>query len=157
MKINFKWLHQWTWTSIDSRSGNSTPYSSTNQKHQYVETIKNLGRSQRVEKGKYFASDLVSLNDILFLVEGSRGKALNKIPIVLNIRSKIRTFKEAMSSRDSALWKKVINDEMNSLLSNTRVLVDLPPKLKLIGCKRVFRIKYKHKERVKKKLLGLLS
>ncbi|XP_072066951.1 uncharacterized protein [Arachis hypogaea] len=52
-------------------------------------------------------------------------------------------FKEAMASRDSAFWKEVINDEMDSILSNnTWVLVDLPPGSKPIGCKWVFRRKY---------------
>ena len=49
-----------------------------------------------------------------------------------------------MTSRDSSFWKKAINDEMDSLLSNgTWVLVDLPPSCKPIGCKWVFRRKYK--------------
>ena len=49
-----------------------------------------------------------------------------------------------MTSRDSSFWKEAINDEMDSLLSNgTWVLVDLPPSCKPIGCKWVFKRKYK--------------
>ena len=48
-----------------------------------------------------------------------------------------------MTSKDSIFWKKVINDEMDSLMSNgTWVLVDPPPLVKLIGCKWVFGRKY---------------
>jgi hypothetical protein len=48
-----------------------------------------------------------------------------------------------MSSKDASFWKEVVNDEMDSILSNnTWVLIDLPPGSKLIGCKWVFRRKY---------------
>ena len=47
----------------------------------------NEPRSQRVRKEKSFGSDIVSPDTILFLVEGSRGEVLNKIPIVLNIEN----------------------------------------------------------------------
>jgi len=100
-------------------------------------------RSQRVRKEKSFGSKFVSLDDILFLVEGSRGEVLNKIHIVLNIENEPKTFKETMASRDSSFWKEAINDGMDSLLSNnTWVLVDLPLGSKPIGCKWVFRIKH---------------
>ena len=78
-------------------------------------------------------------------MEGDRNNnVLNKIPILLNVEEDItpKTYKEALSSRDSSFWKEAINDEIDSLLSNgTWVLVDLPPKCKPIGCKWVFRIK----------------
>ena len=47
-----------------------------------------------------------------------------------------------MASKDLAFWKEVMNDEIDSILSNnTWVLVDLPTGSKLIGCKWVFRRK----------------
>ena len=47
-----------------------------------------------------------------------------------------------MASRDLAFQKEVVNDEMDSILSNnTWVLVDLPTGCKPIGCKWVFRRK----------------
>ena len=68
---------------------------------------------------------------------------LNKIPLVFNKEDDLETFKEAMASRDSAFWKEVVNDEMDSILSNnTWVLVDLPTGSKPISCKWVFRRKY---------------
>ena len=65
------------------------------------------------------------------------------VPIVLNLEEDPKTYKEAMTSRDSSFWKEAINDEMDSLLSNgTWVLADLHPNSKAIGCKWVFRRKY---------------
>ena len=49
-----------------------------------------------------------------------------------------------MASRDAAFWREAVNDEMDSILSNnTWVLVDLPPGSNTIGCKWVFRRKYR--------------
>jgi hypothetical protein len=49
-----------------------------------------------------------------------------------------------MASRDAAFWREAVNDEMDSILSNnTWVQVDLPPGSNIIGCKRVFRRKYR--------------
>ena len=49
-----------------------------------------------------------------------------------------------MASRDAAFWREVVNDEMDSILSkNTWVLMDLPPDSNTIGCKWVFRRKYR--------------
>ena len=79
----------------------------------------------------------------MFLVERNRQVVLNKIPILFNTENDPKTFEEAMASRDSAFWKEVVNDEMDSILSNnTWVLVDLPTSSKPIGCKWVFRRKY---------------
>ena len=96
-----------------------------------------------MRKEKNFGSDFISSQAIVFLVEGSRDEVLNKIPMVLHLEEDPKTYTEAMASRDSAFWKEVVNDEMDSLLSNgTWVLVDLPSDTKPIGCKWVFRRKY---------------
>ena len=80
--------------------------------------------------------DFVSSQAIVFLMEGNSDNVLNKILILLNIAKDPKTFKEAMASRDVAFWKEVINDEMDSILSNNSwILVDLPPRSKPIGCK----------------------
>ncbi|KAK3004249.1 hypothetical protein RJ639_018984 [Escallonia herrerae] len=66
--------------------------------------------------------------------EGSREIVLNQTPIVLNVDSDPMTYTEAVTSRDTAFWKKAINDEMDSIMSNgTWTLVDLPPGSKPIG------------------------
>ena len=62
-------------------SSDSDPSTSTNQKHQSVETMNEPRWSQRVRKEKSFASDFVSPDDIVFLVEGSRGEYLAKYPL----------------------------------------------------------------------------
>ena len=100
-------------------------------------------KSQRVRKEKNFGPDFISFQAIVLLVEGDMNKVLNKIPIILNTEEDPKCFNEAMSSKDAAFWKEVVNDEMDSILSNnTWVIVDLPPGSKPIGCKWVFRRKY---------------
>ena len=100
-------------------------------------------KSQRIKKVKDFGPDFISYQAQLFLVEGNRQVILNKIPIVFNTEDNLKTFEEAMASRDSVFWKQVVNDEMDSILSNnTWILVDLPTSSKPIACKWVFRRKY---------------
>ncbi|GJR82913.1 zinc finger, CCHC-type containing protein [Tanacetum coccineum] len=49
-----------------------------------------------------------------------------------------------MKSQDVALWKEVINNEMDSIMgNNTWVLTDLPPGYRPLGCKWIFKIKLK--------------
>ena len=73
-----------------------------------------------LQKEKNLGPDFVSSQDIVFFffMEGNRDNVLNKIPILLNIQEDPKTFKEVMASRDVALWKEAINDEMDSILSN---------------------------------------
>jgi hypothetical protein len=54
------------------------------------------------------------------------------------------TYSKAMASRDAAFFRVAVNDEMDSISSNdTWVLVDLPSGSNTIGCKWVFRRKYR--------------
>ncbi|GJV66423.1 reverse transcriptase domain-containing protein [Tanacetum coccineum] len=47
-----------------------------------------------------------------------------------------------MKSHDSSFWKEAVNDEMDSIIgNNTWILVDLPPGLKAIKSKRIFKRK----------------
>ena len=63
---------------------------------------------------------------------------------VFNIEENPKNLKEALTSLDTIFWKEVVNDEMESLISNrTQKLVDLPPGYKAIGCKWVLREKLK--------------
>ncbi|GJX12092.1 hypothetical protein Tco_0201951 [Tanacetum coccineum] len=51
---------------------------------------------------------------------------------------------KAMKSQDVALWKEVINDEMDSIMgNNTLGVADLPPGCKPLGCKWIFKRKLK--------------
>ena len=78
----------------------------------------------------------------VYLIEGNREKVLSKLPFVGNVEEDPNTYSETMASRDAAFWRVVVNDEMDSMLSNnTWVLVDLPPSSNTIGCKWVFRRK----------------
>ena len=60
---------------------------------------------------------------------------------VFNIEEKPQNLKEALTSLDAIYWKKAVNDEMESLISRTWKLVDIPPDCKTIGCKWVLRKK----------------
>ena len=80
----------------------------------------------------------------VYLVEGNKEKVLSKLPFVGNAEENPNTYSEAMASRDTAFWREAVNDEMDSILSNnTWVLVDLPLGSNTIGCKWVFRRKYR--------------
>jgi hypothetical protein len=101
-------------------------------------------RSQRVRKEKDFGPDLISYQVNVYLVEGNREKVLSKFPFVGNVEEEPNTYNEAMASRDAAFWREAINDEIDSILSNNIwVLVDLPLGSNTIGCKWVFRRKYR--------------
>jgi hypothetical protein len=39
-------------------------------------------------------------------------------PMILNVEDDPKTFCEVMSSKDVAFWKEVVNDEIDSILSN---------------------------------------
>ena len=75
-------------------------------------------RSQGVRKDKYKGLDFIFSQNITFLVKGTRDSVINKITFVLNIKDDPQTFKEATTSRDSAFWKELMDDEMDSILSN---------------------------------------
>ena len=101
-------------------------------------------RSKRIRKVKELGFDEIDSQLISFyLVEGNREKIMSKMPIILQVEDDPKTYKEAMSSRDSIFWKDAINEEMDSIMFNhTWELIDLPPGSKAIGCKWVFRKKY---------------
>ena len=129
-------------TNIPNRS--SSPLLVDNRNTEIKKQVE-IRRSQRTRKEKILDPDFISSQAIVFLVEGDRtNNVLNKIPSLLNVEEDItpKTYKEALASRDSSLWKEAIDDEIDSLLSNgTWVLVDPPPNSKPIGCKWIFRIK----------------
>nr|GEW24610.1 hypothetical protein [Tanacetum cinerariifolium] len=59
---------------------------------------------------------------------------------VLSIEEDLRTYNEAMKSRDVAFSKEAIDDEVGSIMeNNTWVLFDLPPGYKPLGCKWIFK------------------
>ena len=93
-------------------------------------------KSQRIRKVKGFGLDFISYQAQLYLIKDNRQVVLNKIHIVFNTKDDPKTFEEAMASRDSSLWKEVVNDGIDSILSNNFwVAVDVPTGSKPIGCK----------------------
>ena len=54
----------------------------------------------------------------VYLIEGNREKVLSKLPFVGNVEEDPNTYSKAMASRDVAFWREVVNDEMDSILSN---------------------------------------
>uniref|UniRef100_A0A2N9GJP7 Uncharacterized protein n=1 Tax=Fagus sylvatica TaxID=28930 RepID=A0A2N9GJP7_FAGSY len=101
-------------------------------------------RSQRVRKEKDFGPDFISYQVNVYLVKGNREKVLSKLPFVENVEEDPNTYSEAMVSKDVIFWREAVNNEMDSILSNnTWVLVDLPLGSNTIGCKWVFRRKYR--------------
>jgi hypothetical protein len=98
-----------------------------------------LRRSKRMRKEKSFGPDF-----IVYLVEGSRDSSCKQKMISPNVDSDPLTYEEAMKSQDAAFWKEAINDEMDSIMrNNTWILVDLPPGSIPIGCKWIFKRKFK--------------
>nr|GEX12296.1 retrovirus-related Pol polyprotein from transposon TNT 1-94 [Tanacetum cinerariifolium] len=96
-------------------------------------------RSERARKKKNLDLDFIDSQAIIFLVEGdNENNVVNKIPVLLNVEDAPKTYKEAITSNNSAFWKEAIDDEMDSLVSNnTWELSDLPPGSKAVGCRWV--------------------
>nr|GEX40521.1 zinc finger, CCHC-type [Tanacetum cinerariifolium] len=102
---------------------------------------------RRIEKARNERNldlNFIDSQAIIFLVEGdNENNVFKKIPVLLNVEDAPKTYKEAITFRNSAFWKEAIDDEIDSLLSNnTWELLDLPTGSKAIGCRWVFRIKY---------------
>ncbi|GJU84486.1 zinc finger, CCHC-type containing protein [Tanacetum coccineum] len=77
-------------------------------------------------------------------IEGSRDQIESQYSYCYSIEEDPRTYNEAMQSRDAALWKEEIDDEIGSIMKiNTWVLSDLPPGCKPLGCKWIFKRKMK--------------
>ncbi|GJY00178.1 zinc finger, CCHC-type containing protein [Tanacetum coccineum] len=103
-------------------------------------------KGKRVRKAKSYGSDFQ-----LYLVEGSRDHVRSQYLYCYSIEEDPRTYDEAMQSRDAAFWKEAINDEIGSIMeNNTRVLSDLPPGYKPLGCKWIFKRKMKVDETIDK-------
>ncbi|GKB62280.1 zinc finger, CCHC-type containing protein [Tanacetum coccineum] len=96
-------------------------------------------RGKRARKAKSYGFDFQ-----LYLVEGSRNQVGSQYSYYYNIKEDPRTYNEAMQSRDATFWKEEIDDEIGFIVeNNTRVLSDLPPGCKPLGCKWIFKRKMK--------------
>ncbi|GKA38548.1 zinc finger, CCHC-type containing protein [Tanacetum coccineum] len=80
-------------------------------------------RSERARKERNLDPDFIDSQAIIFLVEGdNKNNVVNKIPFLLNVEDAPKTYKVAMTSRNSAFWKEAINDEMDSLMDPLKLL-----------------------------------
>ncbi|GJY48086.1 zinc finger, CCHC-type containing protein [Tanacetum coccineum] len=91
--------------------------------------------SERARNERNF--DFIDSQAIVFLVKGdNKNNVINKIVVLLNVEDTPKTYKEAITSRNSAFWNEAIDDEMDSLVSNnTWELLNLPPGSIAIGCR----------------------
>ena len=63
-----------------------------------------------------------------------------------------------MSSSESSCWKEAIQSEIDSILSNkTWEIVDIPPGIKPIGCKWIFKKKMKEDGSIDKYKASLVA
>ncbi|GKE20119.1 zinc finger, CCHC-type containing protein, partial [Tanacetum coccineum] len=82
--------------------------------------------SLRIPKGTEDIGDSVVPQKVT--KEGTRDEVSDQHSYCFNVEDDSKTFDEAMNSQDVALWKEVINDEMDFIMGNkTWVLADLPP------------------------------
>nr|GEU66528.1 retrovirus-related Pol polyprotein LINE-1 [Tanacetum cinerariifolium] len=77
-----------------------------------------------------FCHDSTSTNEIMTQIpqdisspdlnsfSDNENNVFNKIPVLLNVEDAPKTYKEAITSRNSAFWKEALDDEMDSLVSN---------------------------------------
>nr|GEU55754.1 hypothetical protein [Tanacetum cinerariifolium] len=79
-------------------------------------------KGKRVRKAKSYGFDFQ-----LYLVEGSRDRVRSQYSYCYSIEEDLRTYNEAMQSRNAAFWKEAIDDEIRFIMeNNTWVLSDLP-------------------------------
>ncbi|GJV66426.1 retrovirus-related pol polyprotein from transposon TNT 1-94 [Tanacetum coccineum] len=101
--------------------------------HQQVEPRRSTRQRRQRAFGPYFE---------MYLVEGDRKGLIREYPIIYNLDEDPQAYSKAMKSHDSSFWKEAVNDEMDSIIgNNTWILVDLPPGLKAIKSKRIFKRK----------------
>ncbi|GJZ14787.1 hypothetical protein Tco_0550464 [Tanacetum coccineum] len=70
-------------------------------------------KGKRVRKAKSYGYDFQ-----LYLVEGSRDQVGSQYSYCYSIKEDLRTYNEAMQSRDSAFWKESIDDQIGSIMEN---------------------------------------
>nr|GEW64878.1 hypothetical protein [Tanacetum cinerariifolium] len=97
----------------------SGPNSNSNNKRNMAESSSAPRRSERARKERNLDPDFIDSQAIIFLVEGdNENNVINKIPVLLNVEDAPKTYKEAITSRNSTFWKEAIDDEMDSLMKD---------------------------------------
>nr|KAJ0208948.1 hypothetical protein LSAT_V11C400218260 [Lactuca sativa] len=72
----------------------------------------------------------------------TRNETISQHQYCFNIEEDPKTFSEAIASRDVHFGKEATHDEIDSIMHN-RVLADLPPGCKALGCKWILKRKMK--------------
>ncbi|GJT37510.1 zinc finger, CCHC-type containing protein [Tanacetum coccineum] len=97
----------------------SGPNLNSNNKRNMVESSNAPKRSERARKERNLDPDFIDSQAIIFLLEGdNENNVVNKITVLLNVEDAPKTYKKAITSRNSAFWKEAIDEEMISLVSN---------------------------------------
>ncbi|GKD51051.1 zinc finger, CCHC-type containing protein, partial [Tanacetum coccineum] len=79
------------------------PNLNSNNKRNMAESSSAPRRSERARKERNLDPDFIDAQVIIFLVEGdNENNVINKIPVLLNIEDAPKTYKEAITSRNSA-------------------------------------------------------
>ncbi|GKA90633.1 zinc finger, CCHC-type containing protein [Tanacetum coccineum] len=87
----------------------SGPNLNSNNKRNMAESSSAPRRSERARKERNLDPDFIDSQAIIFLVEGdNENNVINKIPVLLNVEDAPKTYKEAITSRNSAFWKEAI-------------------------------------------------
>ncbi|GKB98098.1 retrotransposon protein, putative, ty1-copia subclass [Tanacetum coccineum] len=97
----------------------SCPDLNSNNKRNMAESSSAPRTSERARKERNLDPNFIDSQAIIFLVEGdNENNVVNKIPVLHNVEDAPKTYKEAITSRNSAFWKEAIDDEIDSLISN---------------------------------------
>nr|GEV77177.1 retrotransposon protein, putative, Ty1-copia subclass [Tanacetum cinerariifolium] len=101
-----KFLHDSTSTNeivTQIPQDNSGPNLNSKNKRNTVESSNAPRRSERAIKERILVSNFIDSQAIIFLVEGdNENNVINKIPVLLNVDDAPKTYKEAITSRNSA-------------------------------------------------------
>ncbi|XP_026416604.1 uncharacterized protein LOC113312048 [Papaver somniferum] len=92
---------------------------------------------------EYWKRDLTETKILLKdFSKGDKNEILSTTMYDMHDEGDPKTYVEAISSRDANFWKEAINDEKHShLINETWIYCDIPPGVKAIGCKLIFKRK----------------
>nr|GEU98265.1 retrotransposon protein, putative, Ty1-copia subclass [Tanacetum cinerariifolium] len=80
----------------------------SNNKKNMAESSSEPRRSERAKKERNLDPDFIDSQAIIFLVEGdNKNNVINNIPVILNVEDAPKTYKEAITSRNSAFWNEM--------------------------------------------------
>ncbi|GKD04007.1 hypothetical protein Tco_1178981 [Tanacetum coccineum] len=79
------------------------PDLNSNNKRNMAESSNAPRRSERTRKERNLDPDIIDSQAIIFLIEGdNENNVVNKIPVLLDVEDASKTYKEAITSRNSS-------------------------------------------------------